>query len=438
VNKKRLWIISELFYPEQTSTGYFLTEIAKGLAPDMDVHVLCGQPSYSERGMRVPHFEQWQGLTIYRLKSTHFDKDRLVLRAINLITFTMACIFKLMASLAKGDQLVIVTNPPSLIPMIAMLARLWKVRSILLVHDVYPDILAATGMLSRHSLPYRIVDRLMGSSFRQFAKIVVLGRDMQMLIHNKTARELADVPIISNWADHEEIVPMQRLHNPFSVQHGLLEKVVIQFSGNIGRTHDIESILKVAKATRQDDRLIFVFIGYGGKAGGLVDRIAADGLQNVVFLPRQPREMLGPMLASATAVVIAFEANMVGLSVPSRMYNVMAAGTPIIAMADATSELAMTVDENRAGWIVPQGSSEMLEDLVRFLCTDEGAAEANRRGIAARNAAVTRFDFGSVINHYRALLIERIEPALVSEPISRPEAKIKGCINQKQYEATPK
>ena len=49
----RLWIVTELYYPEETSTGYYLTRIAEGLADVADVKVLCGQPNYSARGTRA-------------------------------------------------------------------------------------------------------------------------------------------------------------------------------------------------------------------------------------------------------------------------------------------------------------------------------------------------------------------------------------------------
>jgi len=83
--RQRLWVVSELYYPEQTSTGYFLTCIAEGLAPDFDVRVICGQPTYSERGHNAPRREIRNGTIIHRMRATHFDKDRLFLRFINLI-----------------------------------------------------------------------------------------------------------------------------------------------------------------------------------------------------------------------------------------------------------------------------------------------------------------------------------------------------------------
>lgn len=400
----RLIVVSELFYPEQTSTGYFLTEIAKSMAPYLDVTVLCGQPSYSERGVRAPRRESWHGLNIVRIRSTHFNKDRLLLRAVNVLTFTLSCLFNLMFRLRTGDQLLLVTNPPSLVPLAGPIARMKGARAILLVHDVYPEILAATGIIRSGSAAFRILAWVMCHTLHHYSRIVVLGRDMQLLMQHKSGKPLSEIPIIRNWADHDEIIPLERLQNPFAQAHAIEDKVVIQFSGNIGRTHDIGSILNTAKALQGEPDLEFIFVGYGGKANDLADHLEREEIANVRFLPRQPREWLGAMLASATATVIPLEQGMTGLSVPSRLYNIFAAGVPIIAMADENSELAMTVAETGAGWVLPQGDSAALSDLCRHLTTPLGREEAATKGQAARDAAVKYYGFDAVVKQYRSLL----------------------------------
>ena len=86
----RLWIVSELYFPEQTSTGFFLTEISRGLASDFSVSVVCGQPNYSERGIKAPGREMLHGVDIHRLWSTRFRRNRTLLRIINLSTFSLS------------------------------------------------------------------------------------------------------------------------------------------------------------------------------------------------------------------------------------------------------------------------------------------------------------------------------------------------------------
>jgi colanic acid biosynthesis glycosyl transferase WcaI len=404
MTKARVWIVSELFYPEQTSTGYFLTEIGKGLAEHFDVQVICGQPSYSERGIKAPKFELWRGIAIRRVLSTHFDKDRLLLRMVNAATFAFSCIFNALFRIGRNDTVLVVTNPPIVYPLIVLICRMRGARVLLLIHDVYPDILWATDILRRERLLFRFLDKLFIFPIVWAHYVIVLGRDMQDLICRKSGRDKSEVVIIPNWGDGDEIIPISQEHNTFAVAHGLQDKITIQFSGNIGRTHDVDVILKAASLTAENLHIGYIFVGYGGGSSTIRRAISTKAFQNISFLPRQTREMLGPMLASATAVVIAFNDRMLGLSVPSRMYNVLAAGTPIIVMADPASELAMTVADGDCGWIIPMGDSAKLAELAMWLTTEQGRGERARKAENARKLAIERFRFDQVLTQYLRLL----------------------------------
>lgn len=412
MSSRRLWIISELFYPEQTSTGYFLSEIARGLALNWDVQVICSQPTYSERGVTAPAIESWEGVSIHRLRGSRFDKDRLALRLVNVLTFTLSCLLFTSWRVRRGDAVLVVTNPPTIFPLVGFIARLKKAKSILLVHDVYPDVLSVTGYLSTKSFIYRAFDRLIGWSSRKYDRIVVLGRDMLSKLLDKSGLPLSRIAIIPNWGDTEAVRPIARSDNAFAKVHGMADTFNVQFSGNIGRTHDIETLLSAASLTREQQHVHYWFIGYGGKAA-LLEHDEARGLANVHALPRQSREDLGPMLSSADVIVIAFIPGMAGISVPSRMYNVMAAGTPIIALAEPESELAIVVREFDCGWVIAPGDGSALAELVMWLSTPEGMLEVSKKGGAARQAACECYTLDAVLTGYRTLLDQLFEENLM-------------------------
>jgi glycosyltransferase involved in cell wall biosynthesis len=404
MTKQRLWIVSELFYPEQTSTGYFLTKIATGLAGRWDVHAVAAQPTYSERGIIAPRLENYEGVVIHRLFSTRLDKDSLPLRLINFLTFSFSVLWFALRKFRRGDHLLLVTNPPLLIPLIALVARIKGLKASLLVHDVYPDVLSATGMLREDSFAYRVLAAFFRWSTSGFRQLVVLGRDMQQRVARNSRRPLHEVPIITNWADVEEIQPIVPADNPFTAELGLEDRVCIQFSGNIGRTHDVQTLIEAVKHFRDDPRVRFLFIGYGGQANRLRDDIESFALSNAIFLDRQPRERLAAMLACATATVIPFNTGMKGISVPSRMYNIMAAGTPIIAMADADSELALTVAENDAGWTLASGDATGLIAVIEELKTPEGLARRDAKGDNARQTVLRSYRLPTIIDRFDAHL----------------------------------
>lgn len=400
--RSRLWIVSELYYPEQTSTGYFLTRIAEGLARDYEVHVVCGQPSYSERGMRAPAYEERSGTRIHRIPASHFDKDRLVLRVINLLTFTFAVFWFALLRFRGGDKLLVVTNPPTVPLAVGVVARMKACDAALLVHDVYPELLAATDVLRSASPTYRALALLFSWTYRLFDPIIVLGRDMAEIVTRKVGENERQIRLIPNWGDVDEIQPILPEENPFRHRHDLDGKFVVQFSGNIGRSHDVELLLDTARRLREEERIVFLFVGYGGKSGLVIDA-EREGLKNVRFLPRQPRESLGEMLAASDATIISFVDGMYGLSVPSRMYNVMAAGAPIVAAAHSESELAMTVREGGAGWVLEERTPEELATLIHRLASDR-TGESRRRGEAGRALVLERFTLERVLRLYREAL----------------------------------
>lgn len=106
----RNWFVSELYYPEETSTGYYITRIAEGLAGDFDVHVLCGQPTYSVRGTRAPSREVHNGVSIKRCAGTTLDKNVLLFKFLNMVTLTVSILFNALSRFRKGDTVVVVTR----------------------------------------------------------------------------------------------------------------------------------------------------------------------------------------------------------------------------------------------------------------------------------------------------------------------------------------
>lgn len=398
--RRRLWVASELYYPEETSTGYFLTAIAEGLTGSYEVRAIAGRPAYDKLGIAVAQRERHHGVDIHRLPGVHGGKDRLIRRGFNLVVFAAAAFLFALRHFRRGDFALVVTNPPALPFAIYAAAKLRGAKTILLVHDVYPEILAATKFLTRTSWLYRLLDSAFAGLLRRCDRVVVLGRDMRELLAAKMGNRADRLTIIPNWADVELVTPATRDANLLRADLGLDGKFVVQVSGNIGRTHDLDVILEVAAVLRQNQAVRFLLVGQGGKLASIDAAIADRGLANVTVLPRQQRDQLATMLTCSDLTIIPFVDNMLGLSVPSRMYNIMAAGVPIAAVADPRSELALVITETGCGWVVPTGDA--LAALIARLAT--APAEARSRGDAGKFAVEASYTFAVIIAAYRRLL----------------------------------
>jgi len=400
----RLWVVSELYHPEETSTGYFLTRIAEGLAADYPVSVLCSQPTYSARGRRAPWRETRHGVDIHRCWATTLDKDVLPLRLVNALTISLALLVTAWRRFRRGDVVLVVTNPPFLPFVIRAAAALRGARCLLLIHDVYPECLVAAGMVRREALLSRALARATRRLYRSMERIVVLGRDMKALVERKLAGRGPAIALIGHWSDVDEIRPVARDTNRLLGELGLLDKFVVQYSGNMGRTHGLETALEAARALASTTDVHFLFVGWGAKRALLEAAVRDEGLPNVTLRPIAPREELATSLGACDVTLISFVPGMAGVSVPSRLYNVLAAGRPLLAAADPESELALLVGEHEVGWVVPPGDAPRLVEAILEARSDRGRLA--RFGARARAAAQGRFTLNASLAGYRALLAD--------------------------------
>jgi len=401
-NRRRVWIVSELYFPELTSTGYFLTGIAEGLAEEFDVGVLCGQPSYLLRGVRAPVREFVNNVDVHRCWATTFDKNKLFCKLINAVTASASFFLASLFQIRRGDIVIAVTNPPPLPYLVALACRFRGASFVLLVHDVYPDVLVRLHMLSQRSRMAWLINRASKWLYGQAAHILVLGRDMQDLIRSKLATRHQRVIIATNWADVRAIVPRQTATNSLLEKLGLQDRFVVQYCGNIGRTHGIKDIVDAAELLVPLPSFHFLLIGWGARKQWAIEKKADKNLNNLTILDPLPTKNFCDGLNACDVAIISFCSGMAGISVPSRMYNVLAAGKPILAVCDETSELASVVREENIGWVIPPGRPDLIVSALREAKDNpDRLLEMSRR---ARRTAETKYTIGNVLPIYRNLI----------------------------------
>ncbi len=403
-----LWFLSELYYPEETSTGYFLTKMAEGLATSLNVGVICAQPTYSQRGIRAPWHEYRKGVKIWRCRGTALDKNVLALRLINTLSISGGVLFSALRRVRRGDMVLAVTNPPTLPLLAALVTRAKHAKLVVLVHDVYPDVLVRLGALRDGSALERGLRSVIRRAYRGAAGVIVLGRDMKGLMARRFKIEPDLVTVIPNWADCDEIMPMDKGGNPLLLSLGISDKFVVQWAGNMGRTHDLECLLGAAEILREHRHIHFLFSGWGARREWLEAAVTRQQLPNVSLVPNQPRDSLSALLNACDISAISFVPGMAGISVPSRMYNVLAAGKPLVASTDETSELSVVIREEGVGWVVTPGdSAAMARAILEAQSDPERVTAMSKR---ARSVAETKYSFERSKAKYSSLFAELFAP----------------------------
>lgn len=398
-------IVSEVYYPEETGTGYFLTRIAEGLSPHFPVHVLCGQPTYTSRGVRAPAREVHRGVTIRRCRATTFDVNVFFLKLMNLVTISLSIFFHSLLMFRRHDVVLVATNPPVLPFFIAIACKMRGAKCVLLLQDVYPETLVAAGMFPKEALPVRILNWLTKVLYEEMETICVLGRDMDALVRKKLGGKVSPgkITTIRNWADVDQITPDSSVRDTFLGELGLKDRFVLQYAGNMGNVHGIECLLEAAiRMSMIDESVHFLFIGFGAKKKWLEEAVKANGLGNVTILPNRPRSEQQAFLNACDIAISAFVPGMSGVGVPSRMYNIFAAGKPVIGAVEDDSEFALVVREENVGWIVPPNQPGIMVDVIRKARADR--PRLDEMGRRARMVVERKYTFQHVIRSYRELL----------------------------------
>jgi colanic acid biosynthesis glycosyl transferase WcaI len=394
-------VITELYYPEQNATGHFLTGIAEGLVEEgQAVSVLCAQPSYNQRGVRSPWGEHHHCVSIRRCWSTTCDQKKIWGRLLNFTTASLSIGWRALFSIDRGDKVLVVTNPPLLPFFVRVVCWLKGVKFVLLVHDVYPDVFVPLGLMQSSHPLYRMMSWVNGKLYASADRVVALGRDMARLVEEKSQGQ-AHVSVIPNWGDVDVIAPTPKAENALLQKLNLSDKFVVHYSGNHGRTHDLLSLIEAAELLKNELDIHFLFIGEGSGKAEAVERAETLGLKNITFCTFVDRSELNTSLNASDVSVVAFKEGMAGISVPSRLYNLMAAGKPILAVVDDDSEVADVIREAELGVTVPPESPQRLAEQILALKHDSKGRV--RMAENSRNEAVAKYSYEAIKQQYREL-----------------------------------
>lgn len=397
-----LWILTEVYYPEEISTGYYLTCIAESLAQHRPVKVITGQPKHMFRGLRAAKRETRNDVEIIRAWGTTLDKNVLIFRLINMLTIGLSIFFKSLRHFKSGDQVLVVTAPPSL-PVTTTLAAMCKGTTLnLLVQDSYPEILVAVSGVKNDSLFVRVVHFFNLWVYKYATQIIVMGRDMKELFEAKTRGIDPRIVVIPNWSDLDIVHPTPRDENALLNDLDLLDKFVFLYAGNIGHPTDVETIIAAAEILTAREEIHFLFIGAGAKKNWVVEQVTDRGLKNVTVLDFRPRAEQNVFLNACDVGLVALKKEMRGTAMPSRTYNIMAAGKPVLALTDEGSELARVIDEEEIGWHVEPGDSVRLAATIEAILSKQN--ELLSMGERARQAAVEKYSPAAACKAYRTTL----------------------------------
>ena len=206
--KQKLWIVTELFPPDETSTSYIMGEIANAMISKYSVGVICGPEVYDKRKKLDTNiiFQLDPSIDIHRAEETGLDKNTSKGKALSFLIMSKRMIALVKKLVKKGDKVLMVTNPAPMVVLMSKLKEKVGFEFNVLVHDVFPENTKPAGL----NLPlYGLFKRVFDKAYSTADQLIVIGRDMKEVMRQKVDR-FAHKPIctiIENWADIEGIKP---------------------------------------------------------------------------------------------------------------------------------------------------------------------------------------------------------------------------------------
>jgi glycosyltransferase involved in cell wall biosynthesis len=399
----KIIFVNRFFHPDLSATSQLLSDLAFDLASDHRIVVITSALRYDDPVARLPARETIGGVTVRRVATTGFGRAGLAGKAVDLASFHLAAGLALVGHARRGDLIVAKTDPPLLSLVAALAARLKGARLVNWLQDVYPEVATALGVGGLNGFLGRRLRALRDATLGSAKANVVLGE--RMAAHVRALGVRPDRVIIApNWTDERAITPLEPDRNHLRQAWGLEDKFVVAYSGNLGRAHEYATVLGAAERLKDEPSIRFLMIGDGHHTRALRAEVQARGLTNFVFQPYQPRGLLAQSLGAGDAHWVSLRPELEGLIVPSKVYGVLAAGRPIIAVTAADGEIARLVSAHGCGVHVEPGDGEGFAQAVRQLALVPGLAA--RIGAAARAAAVGPLSRKASLSKWRELFID--------------------------------
>ncbi|QQO36626.1 glycosyltransferase family 4 protein [Bradyrhizobium diazoefficiens] len=390
----KIVVASQHYPPDPSTTAAIMAEIACRLAEEHEVVVLSGSPGAlpaSQTGTDKPR--------VIAVKNRMAGKAALVRRGLSELLFVLRIFVALLRQLRRADVVLTVTAPFILPYAVAAAAWLKGARSALIMHDLFPDVLVMAGLLKPHSIVAGAMRAANSLMFRALNAVITIGRDAERPLLSYSGMTRSKVRFIPNWATLAPAARPVTSGNPF--RKTLAARFIVGLSGNLGFTHDPEIVFEAARLLSDEVDIHFLLSGWGIGFERLKQLQADANLPNVSFVARVKDAELEAFLAAADIWIIPYRKDVAGVSVPSRFYNLLAVGRPVVLVSEPEAEAALTVVENGLGWVVTPGRADQLAAAIR-------AASASCDGAMAERAvkAASKFDRSVAMNAYAALIDE--------------------------------
>lgn len=407
----RVLVVNQYFRPDVASTGQIAADICDGLAESgFNVDVVSAEPCYtSDSPTAAPRETSESGVRVHRVSMGLFKGKENILKRYGGYLWFMARAWNLVDRIVadrKPDVVLTFHNPPFIGLLGARLRKKYGVPFVYSLYDILPEVVLKAGWNLPALFSY-VWNRLNARIHEQADRIIVLSDSMAEALKEKGVPG-GCIETVSLWARPELATGEADLE--LRREMGVADDdLFLLYAGNMGYMHDLKSLIDAA-ARLEGKRVRFVFIGRGPKREETVREVENRKLGNVIFLDYQPEDRFKRILTSADAAFVTLKPGMEKLCFPSRTLTFMSAGVPIVALMDASADVAQMVERASFGWHV-RDAGELVALTKELRREDE---ILRKMGARAREVYTSEFGLAQTVQSY----VEVTEQALTKKSIT--------------------
>lgn len=369
-------IITPYYWPILSSSTHLMKDLAEGLAEGgYRVSVLSNQ--LGSKAGAEPDNPLLAG-RIHRAWNPFLRRLGVLPKFCEYLWF-MGFFFLRGLFIRKLDILFVVSTPPLAGLPAAVLARLKGAKLVYNLQDIFPDSAVVAGILPAGSRAYRWLRKMEQATYRVSDLVVSISGSfseyVQVVVPGKR------VETIPNWVDTDHIKPRLEVDDAAITEFRRGGAFVVQYAGNIGFMQNLETLLLAAECLKDEPDIRFIFIGDGNAKQSLKERAQLLGLANCDFLPLQPLVRVPSVYNACDLGVIPLKPGAAEIAVPSKTWNYLATGRPVIGCVEEGSPLAEVIHESQSGSVVPPNDPARLAQVIlEYRNAPERARKEGRQG----------------------------------------------------------
>ena len=279
------------------------------------------------------------------------------------------------------DVLWVSSTPPFKGYLMKKLKKRLGCKVIYLLQDIFPDSLVGTGLARKGGLLWKIGRRIEDFTYRNADKIIVISEDFKRNIMAKGVPE-EKIEVIYNWVDETAVVSVEKAVNPLFEELGVSRELFhVVYAGNLGLAQNVQVLLDCAGLLKEEKGIEFLVFGTGGLKEEYEAYAKEKGLDNVRFFPLQPQEKVSEVYSMADVALVSCKKGLGGSAMPSKTWNILSAGTPVVCSFDGGGDLQRIVEGNHVGLFSEAGDERALADnVMRFFRDRDMCREYGRNG----------------------------------------------------------